>query len=343
MAYKLVLDLPTPTAIPAGGWKIGYRILGSTGAYTLAGPFFSMPIQITTADPVGTLYEGYIKRVCSDSSESTNYFWQTPCGCTGAGYVIAPDNVQCQKNDTQAPTITSSGFCLAPSQNGAYGNFCARVYAGAAPFLAADIVANPGTPGAMYFGESTTAGQWANPTSSASIGPLNREGVWIDSDCNGTKDALGAGTQTTIAYVYNNPGPAKTIYVGIGADNQFQLIVNGATIADTGTTGSDKQFKIWHIFPINVVTGPNYINAVAVGDGSVNDAIGMVVYDETNPATILAATDDSQLNIPFATHTLRGTNYTVATCPSGWSLDTSGGASSYICRRTTYKSCNTLA
>ena len=272
----------------------------------------SLPITIDTADPGGTLYEGYIVRNCG-SEESTQFFVQTPCDCTnaGVGYVVSPGGLQCELNETTPPTITNSGYCLATSQNGAYSNYCSRIYTSSFTNLTLQIdpytiLPLGGGSNAGIFQQLITSGQWANDTASSTLGPLNREGVWIDSDCDGDKDPLGVGVQTTIAYSYNNVGAPKTIYVGIGADNQFQLVVNGNIIATFGT-GGDYQFKVWHIIPINVITGPNLINVIATGDGSVNDAVGMVVYDNT-AAGIAAAASDLDLNIPFASHSLRGTS-----------------------------------
>ena len=347
MAVRITLDNFTPATVPVNGWTVGYKILGSGGPYTVVGPFMSLPITIDTTDPGGTLYEGYIVRNCG-SETSSQFFVQTPCDCTnaGVGYVVSPDGLQCELNETTPPTITNSGYCLATSQNGAYSNYCSRIYTSSFTNLTLQIdpytiLPLGGGSNAGIFQQLITSGQWANDTASSTLGPLNREGVWIDSDCDGDKDPLGVGVQTTIAYSYNNVGAPKTIYVGIGADNQFQLVVNGNIIATFGT-GGDYQFKVWHIIPINVITGPNLINVIATGDGSVNDAVGMVVYDNT-AAEIAAAASDLDLNIPFASHSLRGTSFDVATCPSGYSLDTSGGQGNYICRRTTYGICNAAA
>ncbi len=338
MAYQLVLSLPTPATVPADGWLVGYKVLGDPGAYTLAGPFMSMPITISTADAVGTLYEGYITRDCGDLT-STDFFWQTPCNCVGAGYVPAPSGLECQNVVTTPPTVTSSGYCLATSQDGAYSNDGARVYNPG--FSATTINLGFGASDTFINTEILTPGLWRNDTASTTIGPMNREGVWIDTDCDGERDSLSFGTQTTIAYLYNNPDPAKIIHVGVGADNQFTLNVNGTDIVVSGAAGN-RQFKVWHIMPINVVTGANYINVVATGDGSVNDAMALIVYENT-AAEIIAAGSEGVLTIPFRSSSLRGTTYSVATCPSGYALDTSSGnPATWQCIQTTYKSCNTL-
>lgn len=338
MAVRITLDNFTPATVPADGWIVGYRILGSGSPYTIVGPFVALPIEIDTVDAAGTLYEGYITRDCG-ALTSTQFFWQTPCDCTnaGVGYVISPSGVQCQKEETTAATITNSGYCYAASTNTVYSSFGSRIYNPG--FDDTTLNLNPLTADPFVFADLTLAGQWNNPTSSASIGPLNREAVWIDSDCNGVPNALGFGVQTTISCSYNNGLLVnKTIFVGVAGDNQFKVIVNGNLIVDSGAVG-DKQFKLWHIIPITVVPGTNFINVVGTGDGSVNDCIGMVVYDNT-AAEIAAATTDLDLTIVFASSAARGTTIDVATCPVGYSLDTSGGSGNYICRRTLFGICN---
>lgn len=338
MAVRITLNSPTPATVPADGWMVGYKELGDPGSYTVVGPFMSMPINIDTADPAGTLYEGYIERDCGDLV-STDFFWQTPCDCSDPGYVESPSGIQCELNETTAPDVTNSGYCLATSQNAVYSQFQSRIYNPG--FTATTINLGTLVADAAIYADLTTAGQWANPGSSTTVGPMNRESVWIDSNCDGTPNALAPGVQTTIGYLYNNvTGINKTIYVGAGGDNQFELIVNGTSIVDSGTA-TDRTFKIWHIMPVTVVPGPNYINLIGTGDGSVNDAIAMVIYDNTN-VQIAAAASDLDLTIPFASHTLRGTSFDVATCPATYSLDVSGGQGNYICRRTTYEPCNTI-
>lgn len=325
-----------PAAVPAEGWKVRYRKKGSSDPFVLVGPFMSAPIQFNTTDPGGTLYEGYILRDCG-TLESSELFWMTPCECPNT-YSIAPGGASCRKIETQPADVTNSGYCLAPSTFIAYSNYETRVYNPG--FNNATILLPPASVDPFIFGRSTTPGQWANPGASPVLGPMNREGVWIDSDCNGTKDALALNAKTTIAFTYNNIGGVRTVYVGIGADNNFQLVVNGIVVADTGNSiSNDIPFKIWHVIPITLQTGVNYVNAVATGSGSVNDSIGMVVYDNT-PAQILAATNDNQLTILYKTSTLRGTDFDVATCPPDYSLDSSGGQGNYVCTRVLNSICN---
>lgn len=337
MPYQLVLSNPTPGTVPADGWNVGYKVLGSAGPYTLAGPYMSMPITIPTADPVGTLYEGYITRDCG-ALESTQFFWQTPCNCVGAGYVEAPSGTQCELVETQPADVQNSGFCLAVSVNGAYSNYGTRIYNPG--FTTGSLNAGVGVINPQIFGYNTNP-NWSNPGANTTDGPMNREGVWIDSNCDGTKNPLSGGAQTTVAYVYNNVGPARQVFVGAGGDNQFQIVVNGTQIADTGI-GGDLQFKYWHVMPVNIVAGPNFFNIVGTGDGGVDDSVAMIIYDNT-AAQIQTAVTEASLTVLFRTSSLRGTSYDVATCPSGWSLDPSGGSGNYICVRTTYKSCNTLS
>jgi hypothetical protein len=235
----------------------------------------------------------------------------------------------CQKGElTTAATVTNAGYCVAPSPLNVYGDFFTRIYK---PGFSNTSIALITAPSSDVEAEMTTAVQWKNAAGNTTHGPCNRSGVWIDSDCNGTKDALTTGVQVTIPFAYNNGGPARTVYVGVMGDNEFTLKVNGATIAQTDGTRSLQNFHIFHIFPVTLLAGQtNYFNVVGVGDGSVNDSIGMIVYDNT-AAQLEAATNDASLTILFNSISLVGTGIDVATCPTGYNLDNTGGI--YICKK----------
>jgi len=337
MPVRITFSSILPATIPADGWKVGYRIKGSVGAYTtpVGSPFMAQPIIFDTPDAPGTLYEGFIKADCG-AIESTNFNWVTPCACSG-GYTPSVDGSVCELIETVAATITNSGYCFAPSTNTNYTLYESRIYA--MGFTVSDIILPAGSLGGNIVARMGTGPQWANPTFSTTLGPLNREGVWIDSDCNGSADALAPGVSVTMGFMYNNLGATRTVYLGVGGDNEFKVVVNGALLIDSGATGGVLNFRIWHIIPVTIVPGINYFNVIGKGDGSINDSIGAVLYD--NSATeIEAATTDGDLDIIFKSSTLRGTTFDVATCPSGYSLDVSGGSGSYECTRTLTEICN---
>lgn len=337
---QITLSNILPNVVPTNGWIVGYRIKGTTGNYIVAtgSPFMSVPIVFNTTDPAGTLYEGYVQGDCG-FSKSINLNWITPCDCV-VDFAPNVNNTLCTKTTTIAATITNSGYCLAKTSNGAYSSYGSRIYN--AGFSLDTIMLAPASVDTYIYGSMTNNPQWANPALDNASGPMNREAVWIDSNCDGNKDALSRGVSTTLAAMFNNTGGIRTIFVGIGADNQFKLVVNGSVVVDTGSTISSNQFKIWHIIPITLQAGVNYINIIATGDGTVNDAMAMVLYDNT-AAQILAATSDSQLNIVYKSSAVAGTTYDIATCPAGYSLDNSGGSGNYTCVLVQTKVCNSAS
>jgi len=246
--------------------------------------------------------------------------------CCPSGYTLAVDESYCYQENTISPTIVQSDICLADSK-------LATQYAGSGTYLY-----DPGY-STHLVGSNTLINvtpQWDEGVGTV-VGPMNRRAVWVDTDCNGVKDGLTAGQRLQITYLLPLLSPT-IMYVGIGGDNTFRLDLNGTTIVDCdlatpaqlGPVGNN--FNFWHVFPINLIAGDNYFIFSGVGDGSTNDSFGAAVYNNTS-SEIAAATDDSQLDIIFDTADLVGASIDIATCPSGYFLDTTGGQGSYICRQ----------
>jgi hypothetical protein len=284
-----------------------------------------LPTSTTTPGPTTTVPPTTTLPVVT--WQGINPYCQLEPYCDEAGYVLSPDGSTCTKEETMAPTITHTDYCLVTSSNNNYTQYFARIYKPGFSQSSIGIY----TPGSDTFAQMDNAPYW-RCSGPASEGPANRSTVWIDSDCNGIKDALAAGQQTTITFQYNNAGPERTIYVGVFGDNYFTLKVNNDPDIIT-PTGADLNFKIFHIFPVTLSAGMNYFNLVGTGDGGVNDAIGMIIYDDP-PAAIRDATSDATLHILFNSASLRGSQINTATCPTGWVLDTSN-PTAYICRRIT--------
>lgn len=242
--------------------------------------------------------------------------------CCPVGYTLSPDETYCYQEDTVAPTIIETDYCLAISQlNTQYSSAGTYLY----------------DPGYDIFltGTSTlltTEPQWKEQSGQV-LGPMNRDGVWVDSDCNGTKDPLTAGQQLDITFPIFTAVP-MTVFVGMGGDNTFKLQLNGVDVVDRDGSFLGDNFNFWHVFPVNLVSGTNYLSFSGIGDGSTNDSLAVVVYGNT-AGEIAAATDDSQLDILFRSSDLIGDPIQIATCPGGYFLDTSEGPGSYVCRQIT--------
>jgi hypothetical protein len=225
---------------------------------------------------------------------------------------------QCVRVTTTPATIIQANACVAESTLFAYGIEFARIY-------------NPGFSNDSLKSPSTTPDTFAEMISAYWSSVPNSCGVWVDTDCNGVKDSLALNAQTTIYWNYNNTGAARRVYVGVFGDNRFTLKHNGVDIAVAqDPTNPQEYFKIFHIVPVDIVPGQNLFNVVGTGDGSTNDAIGFIVYDNT-AAQIQAATGSGDLNILFTSASLRNTASTIATCPSGFVLDVVDGAP--ICKK----------
>lgn len=339
---RITLDTIVPATPLDDGWRVEYRIKDSSDAFVEAvgSPFGNFPIVIDTTDDAGTLYEGRIWQDCGDL-ESTKLAWETACDCTnaGVGYSVNDDGDGCTKTETISATVTYSDYCLTAANNSSYTNFGSRIYK--VGFDYTTLFVTFGNSDTYIHYNMSLSPQWANTTLSLVAGPMNRRSVWIDSDCDGNKDPLTEDAKTTIAFMYNNIGAKRQIFIGISADNDFRLVVNGDNIVDTNDhVGiSEKQFKIFHIIPVTLKAGVNYFNGVAKGDGTYTDSIAMVGFDNT-ALEIKNATNDSQLTRLFDSYDLRGTAYDVAECPDDYSMDTSGGVGEYTCVKIFKAICN---
>jgi len=257
------------------------------------------------------------------------------------GYTLSPDGTYCYKEETMPPDIISSGFCIAESnlspeysQNGTKlwltDNYNSTLTDANWILLTSNYWrGNPAGSGETVNGGNPPGGATPDPGSPAS--PMNREGVWVDTNCDGLKDGLTAGQILQFTTRIDSP-TAKTVFVGVGGDNTFKVSLNGVTIVDRDSSFGTSNFSIWYAFPVNLVAGPNFINFQAIGDGSVNDAAAITIMDNTTEE-IQAATQDSDLTFLFRTSTYVGETIDIATCPDGWVLDTSGGSGNYVCRR----------
>lgn len=251
--------------------------------------------------------------------------------CCPDGYTITPDGLSCTMLEETAPTYVSIGICVAPSQlNGAYGVAGAKYWEN--PTYNTTLTNQDGILLGNYWQGNPAGSGGVSPGNPSS--PMNREGVWVDTDCDGNKDGLASGATLQFTWLVQSESPRR-VYIGAGADNNFRVSLNGVFMAGRQVNSDPHNFNFFHLFPLDLISGDNYILFQATGDGSTNDAVGFVIYDNTF-AELQAATQDSDLDILFHTSQLIGADpIDIATCPAGYSLDTTGGSGNYRCLRLT--------
>lgn len=253
-------------------------------------------------------------------------------GCE-EGYTLSEDGTYCYKEETTAPTIDTSGICVAVSTLTGYGGNGMRIFATTSDYT--NHLSGTFSTNNIALWAGSPAGSIAGTPPSF----VNREGVWVDTNCDGTKDALASGKvlQFSINIVV---AVAKTVYIVMAGDNTFRVDLNGTTVADCdgtniagGGINPTDNFTFSYAFPVNLIIGNNLFTFRGVGDGSVNDALAVAVFDNTF-TQMQAAVVEGDLTYLFRTSDYIGTTIDIATCPTGWQLDTSGGSGSYVCRRT---------
>lgn len=186
---------------------------------------------------------------------------------------------------------------------------------------------------------------WTNPyfpkSTSYYNGPLNRCGFWGPDGNN------PIGTWIGVTFPVNVPED-KTYYIGMAADNKARIrigcidIVSFDENAMAAQAGTDVQvtFKRWHIYPVALKKGLNYVTLEGYNEGSVG-AFGAEIYDNTFDE-LNKATNYDDLNLIFSTKslfnkTIDSFNYSCPNCVNPIEVTNSTGAKSIVCTTTDVK------
>lgn len=163
---------------------------------------------------------------------------------------------------------------------------------------------------------------WTNPYvsggSASYLGSLNHCGFWGADGNNPINLWIGVTFPITI-------NEDKTYYVGMSADNRARIrigcnsIVTFDETAMAAQAGTDIQvtFKRWHIYPVPLKKGINYVTLEGFNLGDVG-AFGAEIYDNTFNE-LNNANSYSDLNVVFSTkqlanQTIDSFNYTCDDC-----------------------------
>jgi hypothetical protein len=180
-------------------------------------------------------------------------------------------------------------------------------------------------PGNKWFGSAHPIWKGIG-TSNSNIGRLNQAGVWTS---NG-----GNPEDTWIGFQHCLDVPeSKKYLIGIGADNDTRLKINGELIVELKYS-FHSNFKSWHIFPITLVAGQNVIELEGYNDNSIA-AFAAEIYD-LDVTDLEDITTETQLDsvLVFSTKNLDGSNFDLGeagssagySCPTGYSLNLCDGS-----------------
>lgn len=214
------------------------------------------------------------------------------------------------------PTIINADYCTAPSWNTAYLTTAVVHHPTYSPNYALD--------GADRVEKSFASFPQYQPIYYWFMSAAPFRSVWVDSDCNGVKDALSAGSQVTIGKSFTFTED-QIVTVGIFGDNQFQVSYDGEIIVSTPDLGPTfhTPFNRFHLFEIQVTKGNHYFAFTGTGDGSVNDSLGVVLYNHT-VAELLNDADPLQRNewdVLYSSEDSLSESVDIVVCPDGYSYD----------------------
>lgn len=247
--------------------------------------------------------------------------------CCPATYTLSPDGTYCYKYEDVAATVPTDGEVTVAKNAVQYSSCGSYIYNAG--------YASDGTGTSTQISLSNAF--WKNGGSCVDNntvdGPLNRAGLWAST----TTDNQDVGFSVCITAPVT-----KTYYVGIACDNYAIVNLDGDNIITQDATAIDTQysivgacFKVWHIYPVELTSGPHVLELIGHNVSSIA-GMGAEIYNNT-ASQIQAATSYSGLNLLFSTKDYVGEDVQLGTggigyeCPSGYSLVACQDP--YICRR----------
>lgn len=318
------------------------RLVTNSVLNPITTPQYIITCQATdTGNPIMSSLFRLIINIIYDLSTLEYLPAQASCiggGCP-AGWTLSPDGTQCLRTTTiDATAPTGDPILTARAINGAYSNFGFVLY-------------QPGfsSNGVGIIQQFQNAAPWYNPSANLVDGALNRCGLW---------GATPVPDNTPIGFSIPVFLPAATtLLIGMGADNKMKVTINGVVIIDQDPTamrasivsqlpvlaGQDESltFKLWHVYPVSLPSGNNYIGLEGVNSGG-PAGFGAEIYNNTLADLMSAALDPAYVSDPdsfpqgsnfytnldlvFSTRMARGEYFTSGvdnaySCPVDYGLD----------------------
>ena len=208
--------------------------------------------------------------------------------CVGSGWSGYSDT-QCYRITTSAATAPVSPYPVLANGEPYYSGNGTRFYKPNGYKL--DGTSTAGT----YASTSTTVSVWDSGGSST-LGPQNRSGIWASTGSPAPPFDTWLGFSVCLTGITET----KTYYVGIGADNNFRLTLDGVTLLNTiGGPYDDATaaFQYWHVYPVVIGAGEHTLEVWGLNNDD-EGGYGCEIYNNTL-SELTGATTYNDLNVLF--------------------------------------------
>jgi len=247
-------------------------------------------------------------------------------GCP-SGYSANTGNDGCEKIIVTGATFNGSGSTIVSGDvNINYAQYGTYFY---------PSIQNNGALPVYYDGFLNLKDQTGGTTTSLNISNgANPNSFWFNSGntTDGRLNHVGLSASTTEFLGFSkclNIPTSGTYYIGIAADNEGKVMLNGKLLAYLSGSSAEN-FKIWSVFELQLESGKNVIEMVGKNLGS-STSFGAEIYNPLTYATLTGATStgSSQANSIFSTSEYIGGHWSLGTtvgytCPTGYALDNCG-------------------
>lgn len=179
-----------------------------------------------------------------------------------------------------SPTTTSPTW-ITGQQFSVYSSYGARFYDNG--------YSVQGTGSTFY--SATTFNLWSSSNISG-LGPLNRNSVW-------TSPSVGFDTWVGFSICLSGNTSGKTYYVGIAADGDYKMVLDGTVLVNTyGNSSFVSRYLYWNVYPVVVGNDNHTLEVYGLNDKAAA-AFGVEIYDNSL-SQLTASTIISQLNVVFS-------------------------------------------
>jgi len=116
---------------------------------------------------------------------------------------------------------------------------------------------------------------WGN--GNVNNGRLNNAGVWICDDQNPVQHVNEWIGFTFCLELLQE----TTYYIGISAENEFRIKLNGQVFVQTTTYSTQFPYQYWHVFPITLQAGTNILSFEGLSRGGATAGFAAEIYNAT--------------------------------------------------------------